>query len=169
MAAVHRLLVAYDSSDQANAALGVAIGLARSEHASIVACYALDIATEMGRIAAGFHYAPASARKMLREDADAILAQAAARGTAAGLRIETRFLDAPAISGITAFARRSRADMIVIGSHGRSGLPRFILGSVAEGVMRHADVPVLVVRTPTSARKKRAAAKVASKARKRVA
>jgi nucleotide-binding universal stress UspA family protein len=143
-----RLLVAYDSSDQANAALDVGIALARSEGASIVACYAFHVSTEIGRIAAAFHYTPASAAKMLREDAGAILAAASSRAAASGLQIETKFLDAPVVSGITAYARRIRASMIVIGSHGRSGLPRLLLGSVAEGVMRHADVPVLVVRAP---------------------
>ncbi|MGR4064745.1 MAG: universal stress protein, partial [Vulcanimicrobiaceae bacterium] len=38
------------------------------------------------------------------------------------------------------------ADLIVIGSHGRSGLPRLFLGSVAEGVLRKSPVPVLVIR-----------------------
>lgn len=156
MTALRRFLVAYDSSDQANAALDVAIGLARSERASVVACYAVDIATEMGRIAASFHYVPASARKMLRDDAEAILAQACERATGSRFKIETKFLDAPVISGIIAFAGKTRADMIVVGSHGRSGLPRFILGSVAEGLMRHAKVPVLVVRMPSQ--KKRSVA-----------
>jgi nucleotide-binding universal stress UspA family protein len=143
-----RLLVAYDSSDQANAALDVAIALARSEGASIVACFALHISAEIGRIAAAFHYTPASAARMLREDARAILADASSRAAAAGAKIQTKLLDAPVVSGITAYAQRVRADMIVVGSHGRSGLPRLLLGSVAEGLMRHANVPVLVVRTP---------------------
>jgi nucleotide-binding universal stress UspA family protein len=41
------------------------------------------------------------------------------------------------------------ADLIVIGSHGRAGIRRALLGSVAEGVMRHAPCPVLVVRAKT--------------------
>ena len=106
-----------------------------------IACvYVLDIATEIGRVAAGFRYAPATARKTLREDAEAILAEASARAMAAGFQIETHFVDAPTIAGIEALARRARAEMIVIGSHGRSGLPRIVLGSVAEGVMRRANV-----------------------------
>ncbi|MBK7398799.1 MAG: universal stress protein [Myxococcales bacterium] len=40
------------------------------------------------------------------------------------------------------------ADLIVMGTHGRSGLPRALLGSVAEGVLRRADVPVLILRGP---------------------
>jgi nucleotide-binding universal stress UspA family protein len=43
-------------------------------------------------------------------------------------------------------ARRWQADLIVIGTHGRSGLSRLLLGSVAEGVVRVASVPVLLVR-----------------------
>lgn len=145
-----RLLVAYDSSDQANAALDVAIALARSERASIVAAYALDLDAELGRVGAAFHYTPASAARMLREDARAILEAAAARAQRAGLQIETKFVDAPVVRGLVEYARRARAETIVVGSHGRSGLPRLILGSVAEGLMRHATVPVLVVRTPAA-------------------
>lgn len=158
MKAIRSLLVAYDGSDQAKAALDIAIGLARNERASVVACYVMDVATEIGRVAAGFRYAPASARKTLCQDAAAILAEASSHATAAGFQIETKFVDAPTIAGIEALARRARADMIVIGSHGRSGLPRIVLGSVAEGVMRHANVPVLIVRTPTRVSRKRTVA-----------
>jgi universal stress protein A len=47
---------------------------------------------------------------------------------------------------IVGTARSWPADLVVIGSHGRDGLNRFLLGSVAEGVTRHAPCPVLVVR-----------------------
>ena len=42
-------------------------------------------------------------------------------------------------------AIENRSDLIVVGTHGRSGLKRFLLGSVAEGVMRHSPIPVLAV------------------------
>jgi len=151
---MRRLLVAYDTSDQAKAALDVAIALARNEGASIVACFALHIEAEVGRIAAAFHYTPVSAVRMLRDDARAVLDSAAAYAKAAGLSIKTKLIDAPPVSGISEYARHMRADMIVVGSHGRSGLPRLLLGSVAEGLMRHATVPVLVVRTPPPAKKR---------------
>ncbi|RLM57497.1 universal stress protein [Halobellus sp. Atlit-31R] len=52
---------------------------------------------------------------------------------------------------ITAYADENDADLIVLGTHGRTGLPHALLGSVAERVVQHADVPVLTVRTlPTS-------------------
>jgi nucleotide-binding universal stress UspA family protein len=145
-----RLLVAYDSSDQSNAALDVALALARSEGASVVACYALHISAEIARVAGAFHYTPASAARMLREDARAVLKAASSRAADAGATIQTKFVDAAVVSGLIAYAQRTRADMIVVGSHGRSGLPRLLLGSVAEGLMRHAGVPVLVVRSPAS-------------------
>jgi nucleotide-binding universal stress UspA family protein len=48
-------------------------------------------------------------------------------------------------SAILEEAKRSAADLIVLGTHGRTGLRRLLLGSVAEGVVRHAPVPVLLV------------------------
>lgn len=53
---------------------------------------------------------------------------------------------------IVRVARESEAELIVMGTHGRTGLGRLLLGSVAEEVMRKADCPVLTVRTPLRAR-----------------
>ena len=52
------------------------------------------------------------------------------------------------VEEINAVARECNADLIVIATHGRTGLPHVLLGSVAERVVRHAPCPVLVVRTP---------------------
>ncbi|MEN9538581.1 MAG: hypothetical protein RLZZ126_816 [Pseudomonadota bacterium] len=48
--------------------------------------------------------------------------------------------------GILATAKKSRCDLVVMASHGRKGLKRFILGSETQGVLAHADLPVLVIR-----------------------
>jgi nucleotide-binding universal stress UspA family protein len=53
-----------------------------------------------------------------------------------------------AASEICDYARDHDIDMIVMGTHGRTGLTRFLIGSVAEKVVRHADVPVMVVPHP---------------------
>ncbi len=55
---------------------------------------------------------------------------------------------------INRMARRKQVDLIIIATHGRSGLPRLFLGSTAERVLRHAPCPVLVVRQPKGARQK---------------
>ena len=54
--------------------------------------------------------------------------------------------------GILEAARASGADLIVVGTHGRTGLPHIRLGSVAARVVEHSPVPVLAVRTPPAAR-----------------
>ena len=48
-------------------------------------------------------------------------------------------------------AKKSHADLIVLGTHGRCGISRLVMGSDAEGVIRAATVPVLLVRTPRAA------------------
>jgi universal stress protein A len=61
-------------------------------------------------------------------------------------RPEARMIRGRAADGIVKYAIRMNADLIVLGTHGRSGIRRALLGSVAENVVRHAPCPVLVVR-----------------------
>jgi nucleotide-binding universal stress UspA family protein len=55
------------------------------------------------------------------------------------------------VEQITGLAKEENVDLIVLSSHGRTGLIRLVMGSVAEGVMRHAECPVLVIKTPAAA------------------
>lgn len=85
----------------------------------------------------------------LRQSGERTLAAAAAKVQQSGATAETVLLDAngeriPSV--IVNEARQWTADLIVLGTHGRSGLDRLLLGSVAEGVTRIAPVPVLLVR-----------------------
>ena len=73
------------------------------------------------------------------------LERLAARARRHGLRVSTRLeVGAPA-SAIVRAARKERAAMVVLGTHGRTGLPRLLLGSVAERVIRTARCPVVTV------------------------
>jgi universal stress protein A len=65
---------------------------------------------------------------------------------AGGLRVETQLLQGVAATEICQFAERAGCDLIVMGTHGRKGLPHVLLGSVAERVVRSAPCPVLTVR-----------------------
>ncbi|NBQ69568.1 MAG: universal stress protein, partial [Nitrosomonadaceae bacterium] len=47
---------------------------------------------------------------------------------------------------ITAEVKNTQADLIIVGTHGRSGFSRMLLGSVAEGILRTADIPILLIR-----------------------
>ena len=66
----------------------------------------------------------------------------------AGFPVKTRVLDDDIRNGILGTADEWNADLIVLGSHGKKGLQKFLLGSVAETIARHATCSVLIVRTP---------------------
>ena len=84
-----------------------------------------------------------------REDALRYLdATAAQVSGGSGLQVETVPLRAPVAEAICEDAHASRSDLIVMSTHGRTGWSRVWLGSVADQVMRHATVPVLLVRSP---------------------
>jgi universal stress protein A len=78
-----------------------------------------------------------------------LAALAAKKGTSA-TPLETRVVMGEPVGEICQTAIREQADLIVMGSHGRTGLSHVLLGSVAERVVRHASCPVLVVRLPHS-------------------
>jgi nucleotide-binding universal stress UspA family protein len=62
--------------------------------------------------------------------------------------LERRLEEGFAATEIVRLAKELQADLIVLGTHGRSGLGRLLLGSVAEQVLRHAECPVLTVKSP---------------------
>lgn len=64
------------------------------------------------------------------------------------LRIETRVVEGDAPYAIVTAAKEAGADLIVMGTHGRTGLGRLVMGSVAENVLRTAPCPVLTVKSP---------------------
>ncbi|WP_326518414.1 universal stress protein [Acinetobacter sp. CAAS 2-6] len=75
------------------------------------------------------------------------LQQAKAKFAEVGLDVETKLLEGESVKDqIVQGAQDLQADLIIIGSHGRSGLKKFILGSVAQGVLNETSLPVLVVR-----------------------
>jgi nucleotide-binding universal stress UspA family protein len=85
---------------------------------------------------------------------------AAIRPTNPAVRIERMYRDGPAPGVILDVAAESNADLIVMGTHGRTGIGRLVLGSVAEEILRKAPCPVLTVKAAAPAK----ATKPASKA-----
>jgi nucleotide-binding universal stress UspA family protein len=72
--------------------------------------------------------------------------------TMTSVKYERHYLTGPPVAEILDFAAENRIDLIVMASHGRSGISRLIMGSVAEGVMRKATCPVLIVKQPVGER-----------------
>ena len=150
MGAYRKILVAVDGSPASGKGLREAIRLARAERAKL---FILHVVDEFQAFAAmdGLVGAPgADLLSALREGGKRILAKA--MGTALKQKIKPKgilreMLSGPAAYPIVREARKLRADLIVLGTHGRRGVRRLVLGSDAEQVVRTASVPVLLVRT----------------------
>ena len=82
----------------------------------------------------------------LNEDARQIESEAIAKYADSGVTIETKVLEGYPSSALLDVAKNTSADLIVMGSHGRTGLKRLWLGSVAESVVQEATIPILIVR-----------------------
>jgi nucleotide-binding universal stress UspA family protein len=82
------------------------------------------------------------------QEAKALIAKDADTIRSAGINVTTSIMQGDPKSAIIDDAKAWRADLIVLGSHGRKGLQRFMLGSVSETVMRHAHCSVEIVRLP---------------------
>jgi nucleotide-binding universal stress UspA family protein len=70
--------------------------------------------------------------------------------TSKDVAYEHYYLRGSPVTEIVKFAKRENVDLIVMASHGRTGLARLLMGSIAEGVMRKAPCPVLIVRQPAA-------------------
>ena len=74
------------------------------------------------------------------------------------ISLEHRLADGVAVTEIVGEAEKSHCDLIVMGTHGFTGLSRLLMGSVAEGVLRRAPCPVLTVKEPMPAMREKEAA-----------
>jgi nucleotide-binding universal stress UspA family protein len=138
---LERILVPLDGSHLAELALPRATDLARPAGATVVLLRAAAAHTINGD--------PAEAQILAVREAEEYLGRVAARLRAEGFeKVETSVWYGPAAPAIVDAARLRRADLIVMSSHGRSGLGRLILGSVAESVLRGTGVPILLLRAP---------------------
>ncbi len=88
------------------------------------------------------------------EDANRELAILRARAQAAGIEAETHLRQESVVFGLLEAIEELQPKMVVVGSHGRTGLPRVLLGSVSESVARRSGVPILIV--PSHEREKQA-------------
>lgn len=137
--AIRRILQPTDFSPRSWPALGVARALARANGAELILMHVAPAEILTG----GAFYAPADLGPekeelaRLREDA----AQAGLDGS-----VQSRFCQGDPVSEILLAAEDLRCDLIVMGSHGRTGLRRLLMGSVAESICRKAPCPTLIVK-----------------------
>jgi len=134
------IVLATDGSKYSSIAAERAIAVARSYGGELKVLSVVDVPAEF------YAEAPYAVEDLVRKAKEYVVAvkeQAAAAGVAA----ETFVGEAEAYLAVNKLAREQKADMIVIGSHGRTGLRRLLMGSVAETVIGYAPCPVLVVKS----------------------
>lgn len=146
-AGLDSVLVPIDESDLADEALVYA--LEQHPDADITALHVIELFAE----SRSMPYGPAPSAdfwdtldEYARDQAEAILEEAHDLADEHGVEIATEMERGEPARTIVDYAEEEGSDCIVIGSHGRTGVTRVLLGSVAEKVMRHAPCPVTVVR-----------------------
>ena len=133
------VLVPLDGSRLAEGALAPAIGFGREGAKLVLLCAVETHGTPF--------VDPADAQVAVIEEAETYLAGDALRVRAAGATdVETSVWYGPPVESIADAAHFRKADLIVMSTHGRSGLGRLILGSVAESVLRATSTPILLLR-----------------------
>lgn len=139
-----RILMPTDGSNCSQQAIREGLEVAKNMGARVTFLYALE------NISSSFWISPESVPYGLEllEDLKRVgseaLSKAAELAQAAGVEAETKLVEARPVEAILAEAKSH--DLLVMGTHGRSGLDRFMLGSVTEAVLHRSERPVLVLR-----------------------
>ncbi len=141
-----QILVPVDGSQTALTALRQALGMAKAFQAELFVVHVIDPYPFVG---VGSDYAVGQNEYLAAAtgNANRAVAEALEMARAAGIEAESAVVEGHAAEeGIVATAKTCGADLIVMGSHGRRGIEKLLLGSVTQRVLQDARVPVLVVR-----------------------
>jgi nucleotide-binding universal stress UspA family protein len=139
-----KILVATDGSENARRAASYGVNIAKATGAEVHALYiistqhAVTTRTVMGWSEAFEEY--------LANKGGVAIADVEKLGKEAGVKVEPVFLKGIPADKILEYAEENNIDLIVMGTHGLTGIKRFLIGSVAESVVRHSKAPVMVIR-----------------------
>lgn len=137
-----KIMVATDGSQLVKKAVDAAIELSRLSGAKLYAVYVVVPTTHSAR---DFGWEKA-AMEHFRKEGELATRFVEDAAKPAGVEVEPVILQGHPAEKIVEFAEQQGIEMIVMGTLGKTGLDRFLLGSVAEKVVRHSKTPVLVVR-----------------------
>ena len=147
MSLYRRVLVPVDGSPTSLRGVREAIRLATNQRARLRLVHVVDETVIIGAAEAGVDPAPLLAA--LIRDGRALLERMRRKAAKGGILVETAIRESttrPVADAILSEARQWRADLVVLGTHGRRGIRRLVLGSDAEQILRLARTPVLLVR-----------------------
>lgn len=144
---IRTILLPTDFSECGNFALTYAASLARKFSASIICVHVIEpIVPTVGYSGMTEPLPIADITEQLEDSAERELPKLAECDECAGIEVEELIVHGEAASEIVRVAKERDVDLIVIASHGRTGIGRILFGSTAEAVVRHASCPVLVVK-----------------------
>jgi nucleotide-binding universal stress UspA family protein len=140
---IKRIVVGIDFSDGADAAMSQAFKLAAAFHATVDLVHVLEPGVLVAPVGLGSMALADGAA--LFDEIDRALAARTEQGTAEGLVCQSESLEGFPPRELVKHAKKTGADLIVVGTHGRTGIEHAIMGSVAERVVQRAACPVLVI------------------------
>lgn len=138
---IRRILLATDLAAASEGAAVQALDLARDLGAELLIVSVIDA----GSLRLGGNR-PSLRVDQVRTGRESAAQDLVSRGRAMGVRVNFLIWEGDAGESIVEAARSEQVDLVVVGSHGRGSVGRFLLGSVSDFVVRHATSPVLVVR-----------------------
>lgn len=145
-----KILVPVDGSPTSGKGLQQAVKLAKAQNATLIVLHVVD-ENVVTQSALGGGYFIEGLLEGLLENGKKVLAKAVAEAKKQQVTVKPVLIEdigLPVYEVIVSQAKKLKADVIVIGTHGRRGISRLLMGSDAEGVVRSATVPVLLVRAP---------------------
>lgn len=137
-----KIIIATDGSKQVGKAIEAGVELAKLTGAKL---YAVYVIAQTGYSPRDFGW-EGSLREFLEAEAKKAVTSVEKTGKASGINVESVILEGYPADKILEFAEQEGMDLIVMGTLGRTGLDRFLMGSIAEKVVRHSKIPVMVVK-----------------------
>lgn len=134
------IMLPVDGSHFSELALPLAIRLARRSDARLHIVRVHVPSTATTETVVGDNY-----DELVRDWERDALGVALARATEAGLSVTSELLDGPVVAGLQRYIQAAGIDLVVMTTHGRSGIKRAVLGSVAEQCVRKSEVPILLI------------------------
>jgi nucleotide-binding universal stress UspA family protein len=136
------ILVPTDGSKPAREAVTHALDLARTYDATLHALYVVD----RGAYASRPGWTWDELQQVLEQNGEAVVEDVQSRAAADGISVAAEITHGVPHQAIGEYCDQHETDLIVMGTHGRSGLSRRLIGSVTERVLRNSDEPVLTIR-----------------------
>lgn len=151
-----RILVAIDGSATSDLALREAVALAKHQNAMLRLVHVVDVTppahmTTETASAVALHFPLAEYQQALQEAGEKLLTTRATTARETGVNVDTKLITIGMLGerlyeAIEEQSKQWRADLIVVGTEGRRGFQRLMIGSVAEGLIRISSKPVLLMR-----------------------